>query len=82
MATGVRMTRRVETFSKAIHAGDVLLFDTIHPLSELIKFAENRPVNHCALYLGEGEFAARRSSRARTHSRRPACQAGSQNRTP
>lgn len=57
MPTEVRMTRSVDTFSKALRAGDVLLFDTIHPLSELIKFAENRPVNHCALYIGNGEFA-------------------------
>jgi hypothetical protein len=57
MPTRVRMTSKVDTFSKWLLAGDVLLFDTIHPLSELIKFAENRPANHSALYLGGGEFA-------------------------
>jgi hypothetical protein len=51
------MTENVGDFIASLETGDVLLFDTIHPLSQLIKFAENRPVNHCAIYLGSGEFA-------------------------
>jgi hypothetical protein len=44
-------------FMHRLHPGDVLLFDTIHPLSDLIKFAENRPVSHAALYLGGDLYA-------------------------
>ena len=56
-ANPVAMTGSVEGFINSLRTGDILLFDTIHPLSQLVKFAENRPVNHCALYLGAGEFA-------------------------
>ncbi len=58
MATStVPMTGDVGDFITMLRPGDVLLFDTLHPLSDLIKFAENRPANHCALFLGEGKFA-------------------------
>ena len=61
-ANPVAMTGSVEGFINSLRTGDILLFDTIHPLSQLVKFAENRPVNHCALYLGAGEFARCRAS--------------------
>ena len=57
MASSVPMTDDVGQFIGSLLEGDVLLFDTLHPLSNLIKFAENRPVNHCALFLGGGTFA-------------------------
>ncbi|HXX91151.1 MAG TPA: hypothetical protein VEI83_13115 [Acidimicrobiales bacterium] len=57
MAAKIRMASEVGSFIAALHPGDVLLFDTLHPLSELIKFAENRPANHAGIYLGHNEFA-------------------------
>jgi hypothetical protein len=42
-----------------LRPGDILLFDSFLVTSALIKFADNSPVNHCAIFLGgEGhEFA-------------------------
>ncbi len=51
------MTTEISVFKKSLVPGDVVLFDTLHPLSNLIKLAENRPVSHCALYLGDDTFA-------------------------
>jgi len=51
------ITTDAEAFLSQLRPGDVLLFDSVHMLSELIKFAENRPVNHCTVYLGNGELA-------------------------
>ena len=34
----------------------MLLLDSLHPLSGLIQFAENRPVSHAAIYLGDKIF--------------------------
>ncbi len=56
-APTVRITTEIDEFATSLQRGDVLLFDSIHALSHLIKFAENRPVSHCALYLGDGTFA-------------------------
>jgi hypothetical protein len=53
----VDVTTDLSRFVDVLHPGDVLLFDTLHPVSALIKFGENRPVNHAALYLGDGSFA-------------------------
>jgi hypothetical protein len=46
-----------DAFIDQLKPGDVVLFDSLHPLSALIQFAENRPVSHAGLYLGNGEFA-------------------------
>ncbi len=54
---GVVTTSRTDDFLGRLQPADVLLFDTLHPLSHLIKLAENRPVNHCALYLGKEQIA-------------------------
>jgi hypothetical protein len=47
----------VAPFIDLLAAGDILLFDSVHPISGLIKFGENRPVNHAALYVGGDVFA-------------------------
>jgi len=51
------MTDQIDVFVRSLRTGDVILFDTVKPLSGLIKFAENRPANHCALYLGRDDLA-------------------------
>jgi hypothetical protein len=53
----VLLTTNEDQFMDSLKPGDLLLFDSVHMLSELIKFAENRPVNHCGVYLGNKEFA-------------------------
>jgi hypothetical protein len=53
----VNLTSDPGTFVENLRPGDVLLFDSIHPLSQLIKLAENRPVNHSAVYLGGDRYA-------------------------
>jgi hypothetical protein len=50
------LTTDYKTFRGELRPGDVLLFDTLHGVSAAIKAAENRPVNHCALYMGCGRF--------------------------
>ncbi len=51
------LTSDEEDFVSMLRPGDVLLFDSARPLSGLIKFGENRPVNHSGIYLGNGHFA-------------------------
>ncbi|MBV8462575.1 MAG: CHAT domain-containing protein, partial [Acidimicrobiales bacterium] len=51
------LTDDLEEFIASLLPGDVLLLDSLHPLSGLIQFAENRPVSHAAIYLGKGVFA-------------------------
>jgi hypothetical protein len=45
----VLLTTNEDQFMDSLKPGDLLLFDSVHMLSELIKFAENRPVNHCGV---------------------------------
>jgi len=52
----VFLTVDIDAFVSRLRPGDILLFDSIHPLSELIKFAENRPVNHCTIYVGDEQY--------------------------
>jgi hypothetical protein len=52
----VVLTSSLEEFVRELKPGDVLLFDTLHPVSAAIKCAENRPVSHCALHTGGGAF--------------------------
>ncbi len=49
-------TDRVE-FEKRIREGDLLLFDSLHLLSQFLQLADDRPVNHCAIYLGGHQVA-------------------------
>ena len=35
--------------------GDVLLFDTLHPVSHMIKLADNSPVSNAAIYQESGQ---------------------------
>ena len=53
----LELTTDPGAFIGKLKAGDVLLFDSLHPLSGLIQLAENRPVSHAGLYLGQGKFA-------------------------
>jgi hypothetical protein len=50
------MTSSIEEFIGVLGPADVLLFDSMRPVSHIIKLAENRPVNHAGLYAGSGEF--------------------------
>jgi hypothetical protein len=43
-------------FMAELRAGDLLLFDSCHVASALIKFADNSPVNHCGVYVDHGVF--------------------------
>lgn len=49
-------TDRVE-FETAIKVGDLLLFDSLHLLSQFLQLADDRPINHCAVYLGGSQVA-------------------------
>lgn len=51
------LTTNSDQFIESLRPGDVLLFDGVHFLSQLIKLGENRPVNHCGVYLGDAMFA-------------------------
>ena len=51
----VPVTSSVDTFLGALHDGDVLLFDNLHAVSNVIKLADNSPVSHCAVYQRDGE---------------------------
>jgi hypothetical protein len=44
-------------FVNSLNKGDVLLFDSLHFASELIKLALNRPVNHSAIFVGDKRYA-------------------------
>jgi hypothetical protein len=44
-------------FEKNIEEGDLLLFDSLHLLSQFLQLADDRPVNHCAIYLGGAQVA-------------------------
>jgi hypothetical protein len=57
MRRPVQLTSDATKFVGTLRPGDLLLFDGVSPISELIKLAENRPVNHCGIYLGKREFA-------------------------
>ncbi len=57
MTTQVTLTSDIKGYAKTLRPGDVLLFDSARPLSGLIKFGENRPVNHSGLFIGHGQFA-------------------------
>jgi hypothetical protein len=50
----VNLTQNPKTFINALRSGDVLLFDSLHPISHMIKLADNSPVNHCAIYGKDG----------------------------
>ncbi|HTT88313.1 MAG TPA: hypothetical protein VMF65_02085 [Acidimicrobiales bacterium] len=51
------VTLRDRDFVDRLAPGDVLLFDSSFPTSALIKFADNSPINHCAIYIGDDYFA-------------------------
>lgn len=46
----------VERFEHDLRAGDVLLFATNSPVGAVIRRFEASPVNHCGVYVGDGEF--------------------------
>ena len=50
------VTTEEQSFCKSLEDGDVLLFDTLSLASQIIKTLENSPVNHCALYIGDGQI--------------------------
>ncbi len=62
------VTDDVDDFLKNIRPGDVLLFDSMHMISQLIKFAENRPVNHCGIFLEDDHYAQMGSGKSFVHS--------------
>ncbi len=51
------MTTDPDKFGAELQGGDLLLFDSLHLLSQFLKLADDRPVNHCAVYLGGGLVA-------------------------
>jgi hypothetical protein len=51
------VTLRDRDFVGQLAPGDILLFDSSFPTSALIKFADNSPINHCAIYIGDDYFA-------------------------
>lgn len=53
----IHLTTDVDEFLGVLKPADVLLFDSARPLSGLIKFGENRPVNHSALLLEHHQLA-------------------------
>jgi hypothetical protein len=52
-----RVTSSDQEFVSWLLPGDLLLFDSAMVTSALIKFADNSPVNHCAVFLGGDQFA-------------------------
>ena len=50
------VTTEEQSFRNDLEEGDVLLFDTLSLASQIIKTLENSPVNHCALYTGDGKI--------------------------
>jgi hypothetical protein len=53
----VLLTADESKFVRSLKKGDVLLFDSLHLTSQLIKLALNRPVNHSAIYVGDERYA-------------------------
>jgi hypothetical protein len=51
------LTEDPGAFAATLWPGDVLLFDTLNPVSWLVKLFEDRPVSHAAVYLGDGTYA-------------------------
>jgi hypothetical protein len=51
----VKLTRDIDRFMCRLRDGDVLLFDTLHPVSHMIKLADNSPVSHAAIYQESGQ---------------------------
>jgi hypothetical protein len=51
------MTTDPVAFTGTLQEGDLLLFDSLHLLSQFLKLADDRPVNHCAVFLGAGQVA-------------------------
>ena len=47
-----KLTSAITAFLDELRTGDVLLFNSLHPVSHAIKLVDNSPVNHCALYRG------------------------------
>jgi hypothetical protein len=45
-------TSGADAFLGELAPGDLLLFDSSYRASALIKFADNSPVNHCAIFVG------------------------------
>jgi hypothetical protein len=45
-----------DAFLRQLLPGDLLLFDSAYRTSALIKFADNSPVNHCALFIGGSDI--------------------------
>jgi hypothetical protein len=74
---GPHLTSDLVEFIESLHAGDILLLDSLHPLSGLIQFAENRPVSHAALYLGPGNSSADFAQVTRHTRTQPAARTGS-----
>lgn len=50
-AADVLVTTDSDAFVRALKPGDILLFDTLIWVSNLIQFADNAPANHCAVVL-------------------------------
>lgn len=69
LSSDVVVTTEIDAFVKALLPGDILVFDNMHWLSNLIKFADNSPTSHSAVVLpgndlvdaGEGEVAVLRT---------------------
>ena len=56
MPDGPELTIDIDEFISWLQPADVLLYDSLRPASHIIKFAENRPINHAALYAGQAVF--------------------------
>lgn len=50
-----KLTSAITAFLDELRTGDVLLFNSLHPVSHAIKLVDNSPVNHCAIYDEHGE---------------------------
>ena len=50
------VTGNEDEFLRELAPGDLLLFDSSYRTSALIKFADNSPVNHCALFTGGSDI--------------------------
>ncbi len=49
-------TSGADAFLGELAPGDLLLFDSSYRASALIKFADNSPVNHCAIFVGGSDI--------------------------
>jgi hypothetical protein len=45
-----KLTTDVDDFQDGLRDGDILLFDSLYPVSQMIKLVDDSPVNHCALF--------------------------------